>query len=75
MHIKAVSKRKVTAFPNIFYFFFVEGNMVFPGKGYIKFMWKVKEETEGELNRLYISSLKREKLVSVILLPKAASCF
>lgn len=61
MHIKAVSKKKVTAFPNIFYFFFllVKCNMVFPGKGYLEFMCKVKEEMEGELNRSYISSLKR----------------
>lgn len=57
MHIKAVSKTKVTTFPNIFYFF-VKCDIVFPGKGYLEFMWKVKDKMEGELNRLYISSLK-----------------
>jgi len=38
-------------------------------------MWKVKVKREGELNGLYIRSLKRENLASVNLFPKAALGF
>lgn len=49
--------------------------MIFPGKECLEFMWKVKAKKEGELNALHISSLKREKLASDTLLPKAALAF
>lgn len=49
--------------------------MSFPGKEYLEFLWKVKVNREGELNGLYISSLKREKLASDSLIPKAALAF